>query len=250
MKKYIGYFIVLILCVGCGFGIYFFLQTKPKEEKSEFQDVVITDPAIQLLYERANPSDSVISLGDVYKKGTFSNEFILGAAFVDFLRNHPNDLVVSEENINESVHKIFGDITYAHDSGYIVSPYLCAFRHNVGEKSYTYLKGCDGSLNSYLSRKIVSAIKSETEYIITEKLVYVKSNWDEVINTDQKNAVVKVYSDINETKLINEISYLWESEEEPKIKVDDYLDSASTYKYHFVFDGENFVYKKLEKASH
>ena len=96
---------------------------------------------------------------------------------------------------------------------------------------------------------MVSAKKNETEYILTEKLIYVKSNWEDVIDTEEKKATVKVYADINESKLIDEISYEWEKEDEPSITVQDYLDEASSYEYHFVFDGENYVYQKLEKVN-
>ncbi len=244
--------ILLLLIVffvgGILLGMYLFYPNE-KKEIPEFEELRVNDPAVTALYEMANPTDSVLSLENVYKKNGFSNEFILGCAFVNYLKSHPNEEVIPEENISFTIHQIFGDITFAHDSGYIVSDYLCAFKYDKGTKSYTYLKGCDGSLNSYLSRTLVSAKKSEDEYILTEKLIYVKSNWDSVIDTEEKEATVSIYSDLNSSHIIDEVSYLWETETEPTINVAEYLDKASTYEYHFVFDGENFVYKDLVKVN-
>ncbi len=248
MKKYIPYVVMIVVIISV-VSLFLWIDRKPEVVKEEFEPIPVTDPGVQLLYSRANPSDSVTSLIDVYRKESFSNEFILGTAFVDYLKEHPNAEVVDEKEIDKSIKKIFGDTTYAHDSGYIVSSYVCAFRYNKGEKNYTYLTGCDGSLNTSIDRKIVSARKSETEYIITEKMIYIKSDWDTVMNTDEEYATIKVYRDVQESKQIDEIKYLWETDQVPHITIDDYLENASTYEYHFVFDGENFVYKKLEKIN-
>ena len=48
---------------------------------------------------------------------------------------------------------------------------------------------------------------------------------------------------INKSKFITNIFSVYNLDE-----INNYLDEASTYQYHFVFDGENFVYQSIEKV--
>jgi len=245
MKKNILIFIGLVVAISVIAVIYIFFPEK--EEQEQFESLVPDNPSVINLYNMANPSNDIISIGDVLRKNTFSNEFILGTAFVNFLKNHPNHVgIISEDDINLEIHKIFGTITYAHDSGYIISDYLCAFKYDKANHSYSIIKGCTGSEDSTLIRKVVSAKKSSTEYIITEKLILVKKEVDETEPLNKK-ITYKIYNDVDEGKLLKSYS-LNDGEEEKTVSLDDYLNDASTYEYHFVFDGENFVYKSIKRV--
>lgn len=245
MKKIVGILIGIVIIGICIFG---FLLLPEKKEKNSFESVPITEERVKKLYELANPSDNYSTMADVYKRETFSNEFILGTAFVAFLKDHPNyEQEIKEEEIDLYVKKIFGNVTYAHTTGYIVSKELCNFRYHKNTSSYEYLTGCDGSLNTSIIKKLESAKKSDTEYILRERIIVTESNWDLLIGTEEKEATMKIYGDINENKLLKEIKYDYEKEG-PKIKIEDYWDFASIYEYHFKFDGENFIYQKLEKV--
>ncbi len=248
MKKTQIFIFLGLLCLSFLF-LFLFLSTSKEPKKEEFVSVSVDDERVVYLYEMANPSDSLLSMQDVYKKGTFSNEFILGTAFVFYLKEHPDAVKVSEEEIGQSIHKIFGDIVYAHDSGNIVSPYVCSFRHNKGEKNYTYLKGCTTNDANKIYRVLVDARKSDREYILTEKLIFVKNNIEEAQLSKEPVATLKVYNDMNESKLLDEKTFLWETEMPFEVDIHDYLENASTYEYHFVFDGENFVYKNLVRLN-
>lgn len=243
MKKVI--FILVIL--GLLGGMYFFISFD-SSEKEEYTTLNINDERVLELYSLVNPSEYGVTMRDVYLKNTFSNEFILGTSIVAYLKDHSNESVISEENVNKYVHKIFGDVTFAHDSGYVVSSYLCAFRYDRTLHSYSYISDCEKSSNVKLLRKIVSARKSDTEYIITEKMIVVKSNLEEVKNSSSTLVTLEVYDSLEERNLLYETSYNWEREKDPLISLDDYIGDASTYEYHFSFDGENFVYKSLEKV--
>jgi len=245
MKK-IGILIGIILVAAGAISVFLFWPEK--KEVEAFENVPITDERVQKLYELANPSENYSSLVDVYQRENFSNEFILGAAFVAFLKDHPNyEEKITEEEVDAYVKKIFGKVTYAHTTGFIVSKELCSFRYNKNTHSYEYLTGCDGSLNAKIIRKLESAKKSDTEYILRERMIVTKSNWDLLIGTEEKEATMKVYGDINENKLLKEINYFYE-EKGPNITIEDYWEKASIYEYHFKFDGENFIYQKLEKV--
>ena len=85
--------------------------------------------------------------------------------------------------------------------------------------------------------------KSATEYILTEKMIVIRKSQNE----EEKKQTIKIYKDIEESVLLKEIT-LDTDETLPDINLEDYIENASTYEYHFKFDGENFVYQKLEKV--
>ena len=39
------------------------------------------------------------------------------------------------------------------------------------------------------------------------------------------------------------------SNNRPTISIEDYIEEASTYEYHFEFNGENFIFKSFEKVN-
>jgi len=240
MKK-IGIIIFVIVIIGVLF-LYFFLPEKKVEEK--FEPLNITDERVLSLYEMANPSNDYSSLQNIYQKRTFTNEFILGSAFVSFLKEHKNHTgEIKEEEISQYVKKIFGNINFAHTSGFIVADELCKFKYNKNKNSYDYSIGCASSINNEIKRKLISAKKSATEYILTEKMIVIRKSQNE----EEKKQTIKIYKDIEESVLLKEIT-LDTDETLPDINLEDYIENASTYEYHFKFDGENFIYQKLEKV--
>ncbi len=237
MKKillgFIAFCVLGVIIIG-----YYFL-TSNNETETSFSDLDVNDEVVLKLYQRVNPSDDYSAMSDVYKKGTFSNQFILGTSLVALLTNSPDSTVVKEEDVNLMVKQIFGSITYAHESGYMINNSFCAFQYDKTNHQYTFVKGCENSSVTLL-RKIVKASKSDTEYIITEKLIVVEQNVDEQTN----ETITKLYKDINRTSLIEMSNY-----NNSIVNIDDYLEKASTYEYYFEFDGESFVYRNLKKVN-
>ena len=242
MKKIIIF--ILIVCVLlAAVQVFLFWELKEPTNESTFTELSITDEAVQELYEKANPSEDYDTMQDVYARGNFSNQFILGTAIVSILRNNPQD-TVSESDVNVAIKQIFGTITYAHESGYIISDEVCGFQYDKNAHLYTILKGCQKNGDSKLLRKITSARKSDTEYIITEKLIASETTYDELNQT----YTITVYDDIGKSHQIETLTYM-EGEDVPVVEIEDYIEQASTYEYHFVFDGETFIYKAIEKVS-
>lgn len=246
MKKNL---ILIFLGISALVILLYFLFPKKEEKKNFYQNISIEDAVVKKLYDLANPSNNVTSILDVYKKEVFSNEFILGTSFVALLKENPNhNNVITEEELNVYINKIFGNVTYAHSTGFIVSPELCNFKYDKTNHNYTISKGCEEKNSMRLEKKLISAKKSDTEYILTEKVILLKSDYDLVKDTEQELASLKIYGDVFENKLINEIIYKWDTQKEPKIKIEDYLNEAATYEYYFTFDGNSFIYKNIQKV--
>jgi len=243
MKKVVVVVIIFTL-ISCGLFFFFIDEEKTKEE---FQNVSIQDSAVQRLYQMIHPTSYYPFYMDGYKKGTFSNEFILGTSLYAYVMEHQGVDFVSEEDLNVEIHRIFGSITYAHDSGYLMNQNLCAFRYHKVEHRYTFNTGCVYPETYTLKNELIQAKKSETEYFLQEKIILIVSNIEEVKNTNQEEVTIRIYGDVFERKLLDEFTYLYQKEEAPQIALEDYYDDASVYEYHFLFDGNSFVYKGLQK---
>ncbi len=242
MKKNIILTLIIAACVIGGFW-YFSKQ----EVKEEFKEISINDEIVKNLYAMANPSKDYTSLKDVYLKNTFTNDFILGSGLVSILKEKPLEKI-SEEEMNLAINKIFGNITFAHNSGYMIAPHFCAFQYDKVTHSYSYKAGCEETENIKLIKELVGAKKSDTVYVLTEKMILVKKDKEEKKDIEEEFATIKIYNDITENKQIKEFTYNPQTEKEPKIELKDFLNEASTYEYHFEFDGNSFVYKKLQKV--
>lgn len=233
-------FVLISLIVGVILGYYWM----PKGEKDDkFIKLDINNQVVQTLYKQANASVDYINYEEVYKGNGFSNEFLLGTAFVNYLKENKSEMgqQIPASDIEIYIKKIFGNLSFHHEGGFIISPELCRFIYHEDTSSYDYLVGCGYNQSYQILRKIVGARKSDDEYIITEKsiILYNTSNYDD------NPFNLYVYDDVFKSKEITRFENVKAS---PQLKIEDYLDEAATYEYHFVFDGENFVYKSLEKV--
>lgn len=243
MNKKIIITITILLILG-GVALFIIFQTPEKKEMNNYQTLNLKEEAVLNLYQMANPSIYYSSIKDVYEKETFSNEYILGSAITLYLKDHPNTEAIKEEDIDLYINKIFGEVTYAHTSGYMINELLCTFSYDRANHTYTYQNNCEKNLTDYFVRKIISARKSETEYIMEDKMIFIKTEE----NTSTNEISLKIYNDVSLSNLLDTITYPKDSES-PKISIEAYEEKASTYRYHFIFDGNSFVYKKLEKVN-
>ena len=56
---------------------------------------------------------------------------------------------------------------------------------------------------------------------------------------------ITIYDDVNHTNELDRITY---KDVAPNISLDEYLDRAATYEYHFVKQNERFIYKSFERV--
>ena len=234
---------VIAFVIVIGVAVFFFLSPDDNQNIT-YSDVLVTDPVVTNLYDMVNPSDDVVSLYDLYQSETFTNEYILGCAIVLYYKDHPNTRgEISSNDVALYIQRIFGNISYENSSGFIANSLVSSFSYDANTDTYhCALAGGDSNTES-IDRKIVSAKKSDTEYIITEKSIVI---FEDNLGKEEDHYSLSIYDDVSHTHLLDTITF--SSNHRPTVSVEDYIEEASTYEYHFEFNGENFIFKSFEKV--
>lgn len=233
MKKiYIIVGIVIFALLGlAGFLLFNANQT---EEEIIYQDVLITDPAVVSLYGIVNVSNDASFLKKLYQTETISNEYMVGIALSQYQIAHPNlEASITSSEIAPYIYRTFGNVSYT-DTSIFVAPYY--FSYDETGKNYT-IERVEANNEETMSRQLVSAKKTDTEYVLTEKSI--------IIFQDETS--IYIYNDVSHTNLLDTIPS--EEENSHAEEVENYLSSASTNEYHFTFNGENFVLTSFKKIS-
>ncbi len=236
MKKTIA-FVGVIALILVSFIVYLVFN-KPEEKEESFEEISVNDVLVEEVFKSVDAGSNYDFQDEVYKKGTFSNQYILGLAISRYFLDNPNTNEVNETTIDAYVKKIFGKITYAHESGYFLTSSLCKFTYDKGTHSYKINTECNHVASTNILKKRIKAYKTATVLYVQEKIIVtetIKSD-DETIN------LTNVYKDINKNDKIATV-------EEKNVKMDDYLEEAETYEYKFEFDGESFVFKEIKKIN-
>lgn len=229
--------IILVIIAGGLAGVLTYLN-KPKK-------IDINSELVQSLYKTVNPSDDAYVLSKFYEKPEeFENEYILTTAIKMYIdsQNGENVETIPRKDIEENIYKLFGkDIKFKHDTVYVMFGSYCMFRYDDTKKLYILVGGCDGSINHLFYRKVVAAEETQKELIIYEKLIYVNYEWDDIA---LEYGYVTIYNNTNDKKIIK--TYDHNPREPLGITIDDYLNDASTYKYIFEKDNNNYIFKKIQ----
>ena len=216
---------VLVLCL-CFGGILFFINTPNSSQKEDntsfYSDISINDAAVKELYQNTKASDELSFNYELLKNNVITNSYMIGSGLAMALRDNITTPISSSE-INLYIRKIFGDVTVNYED-ILLNGQKYSFDSDKDE--YVIKEMVDYSKTDKILSKLVSAKKSTTEYILTIKMV--------VVNDTNNN----VYSDIDCTNIIDN---------KENISIDDYLNEASTYNYHFTFNGETFVLTSVTK---
>ena len=216
---------VLVLCLCLG-GILFFINTPNSSQKenntSFYSDISINDAAVKELYQNTKASDELSFNYDLLKNNVITNSYMIGSGLAMALRDNKTTPISSSE-INLYIRKIFGGVTVNYED-ILLNGQKYSFDSDKDE--YVIKEMVDYSKTDKILSKLVSAKKSTTEYILTIKMV--------VVNNTNNN----VYSDIDCTNIIDN---------KENISIEDYLNEASTYNYHFTFNGETFVLTSVTK---
>lgn len=243
MKKTYLFVGLIVFTIVMGVILFFFMNSTVNEE-AIYTDVLVTDPAVTTLYDMVNPSDDVVSLYDLYQREVFTNEYILGCAIVMYYKDHPNtNGEISSNDVSLYVKRIFGDIAYENSSGFVANSLVSSFSYDTNSDTYHCALAGGGSNTESIERKIVLAKKSDTEYIITEKSIVI---YEDNLGKEEEKYSLSIYDDVSHTNLLDTISF--SGNVRPSISIQDYMDQASTYEYHFEFNGENFVFRSFKKV--
>ena len=227
MKEKIVYIVIgVLVLMACLIGLVFFINTpnsSPKEDNtSTYSEISITDEAVKELYQNINASSDLSFNYSLLKDNNITNAYMLGVSLASALNSGKN-MPITKADLAVYIRKIFGNVTVNYED-IILNNQKYSF--DSDKEEYNIKEIYDYDKTDKILSKLVSAKKSTTEYILTIKLV--------VANPKENN----IYSDIDCTTIID-------SDENPDIE--KYLNEASTYNYHFTFNGETFVLTSVTK---
>ena len=139
-------------------------------------------------------------------------------------------ITVKESTVKNKINEIFGNTTYLNKS---IKGDSCVYSNfEYDDKSHIYIEEgptSTNTLNSYYLTKTIN-YKIDNEIIIYEKVAYIKE-------IDNKYYLYKSKDDLNEIAILDNINY------------DNYLNILNTYKYTFVKDNNNYIFKSIEKTT-
>lgn len=278
MKKNGVVVLLILLIISVIVGTYLILNKDNKnnsdnnvQDNSEKQDNnTNSDEPLELTVEDLSLANSLIdnfnilkshfgiinSFGKIYKNGVtlssdIDNDLILNLGLYKYVRNNDpfenlsyvgNDsVVISAENINESIISIFGNNIH-YENADIVPSCMIQASGKYDSSSDTYIftksKGCGGALVPSLQSKIVD-VKKYNDYLeITEKIYYI------MYDVVDSNRYMLIYDNPTDKNLIVRLP-----EQDSSVIFDTYLDKLDSYKYTFKKENANYYFEKLEKLS-
>ncbi len=227
MKEKIVYIVIgVLVLMACLIGLVFFINTPNSSQKedntSTYSEISITDEAVRELYQNINASSDLSFNYALLKDNNITNTYMLGVAMASAL-NSGKSMPITRVDLAVYIRKIFGNVTVNYED-IILNSQKYSFDSDKDE--YNIKEIYDYDKTDKILSKLVSAKKSTTEYILTVKLV--------VAGPRDNN----IYSDIDCTTIIG-------NDENPDIE--NYLNAAITYNYHFTFNGETFVLTSVTK---
>ncbi|MCI8575028.1 MAG: hypothetical protein HFI09_01005 [Bacilli bacterium] len=233
-KKIILISIIALIGIGSCLLVGYFVS-KPKE-------MDINSDLIQDLYNSVNPSSDYNVASLLYTTNPLSNKYIIDIGLMAYIREHgkENSEVIPKEEVEKNIERILGQVSYVHEKVFLFEE-VCAYSYNNDKKQYEVYGGCGGNWDERIHRKIVSAKKTRNQIIITEKMIYESDDWD--TTTSRRT----VYSDVNKTKQLDykEVS----SNGKYSIKLEDYIEDASTYEYVFEKKDDHYIFKQITQIN-
>lgn len=232
---------IIICIIVLALGVFLFFFFGGDKSNTMYTEVSINDAVVKNLYDMVNPSDNYHVIASLYQNENFSNQYILGISLLQYIKTDSSSTSFAASLIEPYIYKIFGRVTFHHESVSLPNETFCEFKYDSSTNTYQVIKNCSIKDSHEMKRKVISAKKSVNEYVILEGSIYV---YDHKIL--ENNPKITIYNDISKTKEIDVLSY---QNSKPIINIDSYLDKATHYEYHFKFDGENFVFDSFKKVN-
>ena len=228
--------------------LYFKLKEVSSQEEVADGNLDINSSLVEDLYHKANPSEDVSVLNGIYETDNkFSNNYILSVAIVNLVKekNLKNEEYIAAEDVEEQLYKFFGrNIDFQHLEVFIFhsDEYgndICGYFYLEDQKQYQLKHGCGGNWYEFFRRKLISAEKQEDYIYLTEKLIYFTNDWDELTSR------VTVYNNYNKEKKLKYFEK--SSQESTKVKLEDYIEDASTYLYTFHKFNDHYILEGVKR---
>lgn len=274
-------FIILILGGITSYLIYgkWFKEELEVPEESKKEELSLEDSLVKTLY-------SYVSFGqDFFNKNYYflenkkvevaaipnDKKFFYAFPLIDYnqITKAPTiDFVetfsIPEAAYEDALEKLFGpNVTYQKEGTHQIIPNwsqditkdswgFTQFQYDKDQKVYvgtTSGIGGGNPLPQGVYRKLISAIKEKNKITVTEKFIYVESNYETSDQPDQKYRY-KVYADINKTSLIEQKNNVSLQNTNQNFSIDPYLNQANTATYVFELGEDqeyHFVSSQVEK---
>lgn len=211
---------------------------------NKIKKIDVNSDLVKSLYEKVNPSNDGDILTEFYgHPGELQNSYILITAIKMYIDEQKVKTVeeISQKDIENNIEKIFGkDVNYKHDTVYVKFDSYCMFRYNSDKNIYTLDGGCGGNTYEFFYRKITDAEETDKELFIYEKSIFVYDDWV----GEGVDSHITIYNNIVDKNVIKKFDQ--DPTEQYSISLDDYLNEASTYKYIFEKNNDNYIFKGIE----
>ena len=262
--KFVIIFLLILIIIGGYFGYKYYVNNNKVEE--ETNEVSVTDPLIQKLYNRYNMFTTPVNdnslrildglYGYYYYEKNYTSETISSEVKILTAINELflNKTLTYEEGSNESIEiagkvmrdtitSLFGDTNNFEDTSIDPSlAYFCDFGNITydSEKDLYYTEGsssCNTTNVSIIKTKLVRATKEDDTVTFVEEMAYLvpEKNEDDQVQYN-------VYDEMEE----NDLTYVDTVNTLGEFAFYNYK-HLHNYKYTFVKNGDNYVLSKIER---
>lgn len=190
--------------------------------------IVLTEehPLVQQLYEISHPGKDTLILNELYQENGFTNKYILAVAMKKHLEKKKEE-AISQEELEKNIRAIFGNISFTHESFYLLVNNVCGYTYNREKQVYEPLTHCDDEPNQSYEQKIVSVHKIGNKIIIQEKTIFLVQDEE-----------IYVYTSSNKEKLLAKVK-------KEQYNKEDYIDKGTTYEYIFTSINKNYIFTDI-----
>lgn len=229
---------------------YFKAKQINSKKLSEVSDgeLDIEADMVQELYNRVNPSEDASILIPFYEKSIFTNDYIISVGIVNSLKNKDGKIpeLLSKLEVERGIHDVFGyEVSYTHQDVYIFhrnefGKGFCGYWYRPNTEQYQLINGCGGNWNEFFKRKLVSATKKGDYIYLKEKSIYFYNDWDDYMSR------IYVYNNYAKEKVLDYIEK--SSSESTHIKLENYIEDASTYMYTFKYQNGHYIFESITRV--
>jgi len=243
---------VIKICPG-DLTTYFRKKGANKKDYGHIEDGVldVQSDFVKDLYSLVNPSDDANIIKGLYEDSDkFSNDYILSVGIVNLIKErfYRDEEYLQVEDVENTIHKILGDdVSFVNQDTHVFSfgaygEGICGYFYLPESNQYQSMHGCGGNWYEFFRRKVVSGEKKGDSVYLTEKLIYFKNDWDA-----DKPSYRTIYNNYQKEK---QLDYIVKGPNEPyEVKLEDYIDQASTYLYTFKRQDDRYILENVKRIS-
>lgn len=218
MRKRIIYGCVVVTVII--FIVYFIILLK--------RGILLTEenPIIQELYQRSHPSKEASVLKELYQEEGFTNKYILAVGMKEYLKENKKETIL-EEDLEQTIQFLFKDISFSHESFYLMTDNICGFHYDKENHIYESLLDCEKDKKESFEQKIIALNKIGNKIFIQEKVIFLIKDED-----------ISIYTSSNKKKLLGRVK-------RENYHKEDYIDQGITYEFIFTLVNGNYILTDL-----